>query len=49
MVAKFLGNSPYYNWELKSGSLNGRTGQTESPSSYNPTNASITTTFDSQA
>jgi hypothetical protein len=49
MVAKFSGNSPYYNWEVKSGSLNGGTGQTESPSSYNPTNASITTTFDSQA
>ena len=48
MVAKFSGNFPGYNWEVKSGSLSGETARTDAPTNYNAQTGTMTTTFDSQ-
>ncbi len=47
IVAKFAGNSPGFNWEVKSASLTGGTGQTKAV--YDRRNKKATTTFDSDA
>jgi|GEM_PF-3022162 len=46
IIQKFAGETPGYNWELKSGNLNGQTAQTNPPALYDPARESITTVFD---
>jgi len=47
IIAKFAGNTPGFNWEVKDGPLSGGTGQTSI--SYNRSTGTATSTFDSQA
>jgi hypothetical protein len=48
IVVNFAGNTPNYNWNLKSDYLNGPTGSTNPPALYDFSTGSITTTFDSK-
>lgn len=48
IVVNFAGNTPNYNWNLKSDYLNGPTGGTNPPALYDFSTGSITTTFDSK-
>lgn len=48
IVVTFAGDTPNYNWNLKSDYLNGLTGATNPPALYDFSTGSITTTLDSK-
>ncbi|RXR20898.1 hypothetical protein EQG63_02875 [Flavobacterium amnicola] len=50
IIQKFAGNTPGFNWEVKDGVLSGGVvASTQTPSQYNTTSSTITTTFNTTA